>query len=80
MSDSARTKSWLVEPVEPAVSRTIERLGRAPDVAHIAIMPDVHLAAGVSNGVVVATKRLIYPAAVGGDIGCGFLETTNITI
>ncbi|MCO6437449.1 MAG: RtcB family protein [Phycisphaerae bacterium] len=35
-------------------------------------MPDVHLAAGVSNGVVVATNHFVYPAAVGGDIGCGF--------
>jgi len=34
-------------------------------------MPDVHLAREVCVGLVVATKRLIYPAAVGGDIGCG---------
>jgi tRNA-splicing ligase RtcB len=36
-------------------------------------MPDVHLAADVCIGVVVATSRLIYPQAVGGDIGCGML-------
>src|SRR2546425_840829 len=33
-------------------------------------MPDVHLAADVCIGVVVATSHLIYPQAVGGDIGC----------
>jgi tRNA-splicing ligase RtcB len=36
-------------------------------------MPDVHLAADVCIGVVVATSHLIYPQAVGGDIGCGIL-------
>jgi tRNA-splicing ligase RtcB len=36
-------------------------------------MPDVHLAADVCVGVVVATSHLIYPQAVGSDIGCGML-------
>lgn len=72
MTDSAIVKIWTPQPLEPAVRTTIERLARAPDVRHVAVMPDVHLAAGVSNGVAMATKRLIYPAAVGGDIGCGF--------
>jgi tRNA-splicing ligase RtcB len=34
-------------------------------------MPDIHLARDVCIGTVLATTRLIYPAAVGGDIGCG---------
>jgi tRNA-splicing ligase RtcB len=34
-------------------------------------MPDVHLAREVCIGVVVATGQLIYPQAVGNDIGCG---------
>lgn len=72
MAERSVTKMWVAEPPEPAVRQTLERLGRAPDVVHVAVMPDVHLAAGVSNGVVVATERLVYPAAVGGDIGCGF--------
>lgn len=72
MTESPIMKMWVAQPPEPAVRQTLERLARAPDVVHIAVMPDVHLAAGVSNGVVVATQRLIYPAAVGGDIGCGF--------
>lgn len=72
MTERSVMKMWVAEPPEPAVRQTLERLGRSPDVVHIAVMPDVHLAASVSNGVAVATERLIYPAAVGGDIGCGF--------
>jgi tRNA-splicing ligase RtcB len=55
------------------VSEAIERLRRAPDVQRIAVMPDVHLSTDVCIGVVVATSSLIYPQAVGGDIGCGML-------
>jgi tRNA-splicing ligase RtcB len=59
--------------MEHAVSEAIERLRRAPDVQQVAVMPDVHLSADVCIGVVVATSHLIYPQAVGGDIGCGML-------
>jgi tRNA-splicing ligase RtcB len=55
------------------VSEAIERLRRAPDIQQIAVMPDVHLAADVCIGVVLATSHWIYPQAVGGDIGCGML-------
>ncbi len=72
MPDPVTPKMWLANQPEPAVRQTIDRLCRAPDVTHVAVMPDLHLAAGVSNGVAVATERLIYPAAVGGDIGCGY--------
>lgn len=65
--------SWLIEPLEPRVAESIARLRRAPDVRRMAIMPDVHLANDVCVGVVLATSRLIYPQAVGGDIGCGIL-------
>src|SRR5262249_30362467 len=58
-------------PLDHDVSEAIERLRRAPDVQQIAVMPDVHLSADVCIGVVVATSSLIYPQAVGGDIGCG---------
>jgi len=59
--------------MEQDVSRAIEQLRRWPDVQQIAVMPDVHLSADVCIGVVVATSHLIYPQAVGGDIGCGML-------
>src|SRR5579872_7093508 len=75
MSDSstAPLRSWLAAPLDRDVSEALERLRRAPDVQHVAVMPDVHLAAEVCIGVVVATSHLIYPQAVGGDIGCGML-------
>jgi len=69
----ASIRTWLAAPMNQDVSQAIERLRRAPDVQQIAVMPDVHLAADVCIGVVVATSRLIYPQAVGGDIGCGML-------
>ena len=69
----APIRTWLAEPLSHDVSEAIERLRRAPDVEQIAVMPDVHLAADVCVGVVVATSHLIYPQAVGGDIGCGML-------
>jgi tRNA-splicing ligase RtcB len=69
----ARLESWLIEPMRRDVAEAVERLRRAPDVQHVAVMPDVHLATDVCIGVAVATSRLIYPQAVGGDIGCGML-------
>jgi tRNA-splicing ligase RtcB len=63
--------TWLAEPLPADVAAALERLARADDVRRIAVMPDVHLAGDVCIGTVVATTRLIYPAAVGGDIGCG---------
>lgn len=69
----APIRTWLAEPMNHDVSEAIDRLRRGPDVQQIAVMPDVHLAADVCIGVVVATSHLIYPQAVGGDIGCGML-------
>lgn len=69
----APMQSWLVAPMDEAVSNAIRRLRRAPDVQHVAVMPDVHLAEDVCVGVAIATSELLYPQAVGGDIGCGML-------
>lgn len=70
---AATLKTWLAEPMTHEVKLAVERLRRAEDVVHVAVMPDVHLAAGVCVGNVVATTRLIYPQAVGSDIGCGMM-------
>jgi tRNA-splicing ligase RtcB len=67
----ASMRAWLAAPLDREVSEAIERLRRAPGVEQIAVMPDVHLSADVCIGVAVATSHLIYPQAVGGDIGCG---------
>lgn len=66
-----RIERWLCEPLPKDVAQSIERLASAEDVQHVAVMPDVHLSGDVCVGLAVATSRLIYPAAVGGDIGCG---------
>ncbi len=69
----APMQSWLVAPMDDEVSKAVRRLRRAPDVRRVAVMPDVHLAEDVCVGIAVATSDLLYPQAVGGDIGCGML-------
>jgi len=64
---------WVAESLETAVAKALEWIRRLDDVQHVAVMPDVHLAADVCVGTVMATETLLYPAAVGGDIGCGML-------
>ena len=71
ISTGVRIDQWLCEPLPKDVAQSIERLSKADDVVRIAVMPDVHLSGDVCVGLAVATRRLIYPAAVGGDIGCG---------
>jgi tRNA-splicing ligase RtcB len=69
----APVKTWLAMPMEESARLAIERFRRAEDVVRIAVMPDVHLAGDVCVGTVTATRRLVYPSAVGGDIGCGMV-------
>lgn len=73
MNEPAPMRTWLAEPLETPVAKALERIRRFDDVRHVAVMPDVHLAKDVCVGTVIATKTLLYPAAVGGDIGCGML-------
>lgn len=73
MNDPTPMNAWLIEPLPPDVTAVIDRLRCADDVQRLAIMPDVHLARDVCVGTVLATSRLLYPGAVGGDIGCGML-------
>ncbi len=69
----ATYQKWISETLDERVSQQIERLRHAKDVKHVRIMPDVHLANDVCIGCVLATDRLLYPAAIGSDIGCGML-------
>ncbi|MDB5297379.1 MAG: hypothetical protein JWO31_3362 [Phycisphaerales bacterium] len=66
-------RRWLAGPLPPGAAAVLDRLARADDVRRIAVLPDVHVAADVCVGTVLATAGSIYPAAVGGDIGCGML-------
>jgi tRNA-splicing ligase RtcB len=71
--DPAPVKSWLAMSMEDSAAKAIERVRRAEDVAYVAVLPDVHLAVDVCVGTATATRRLLYPSAVSGDIGCGML-------
>ena len=64
-------RRWLAGPLPKDVEAALLKARRLPDVAYVAVMPDVHLAREVCVGTVLATTRTVYPAAVGGDIGCG---------
>lgn len=67
----ANVRLWLAEPLPADVAQSILQLASTDDVQHVAVMPDVHLAHDVCVGVAMATRSLIYPSAVGSDIGCG---------
>jgi tRNA-splicing ligase RtcB len=67
----AAVRYWVERPLSHDVEATIRRLAHGDGVRHVAVMPDVHLAADVCVGMVVATANALYPNAVGGDIGCG---------
>lgn len=65
-------RQWLVEArVSAKVQENLDRLARSEDVRHVVVLPDIHLGYQINNGCVVATVDLVYPQAVGGDIGCG---------
>ena len=74
MSKTVAIKKWVGHKLDAAIDRRLQRLVVANDVTEVCVMPDVHLAGDVCNGVVVATKQLIYPQCIGGDIGCGYLS------
>ena len=68
---TAAVRTWLCDRPDDTLSRQIERVARQSDVTAVAVMPDVHQGRDVPNGVVVATRRIVYPDLVGADIGCG---------
>lgn len=67
----AHMQSWLSEPLPKNVEQALDRLCRSYDVQYVAVMPDVHLSEDICIGTVLATTHVLYPDAVGGDIGCG---------
>lgn len=67
----APTRSWASERLSDDIRRSLDRLARSDDVRRIAVMPDVHLGRPVCVGTAFATSELVYPDAIGGDIGCG---------
>jgi tRNA-splicing ligase RtcB (3'-phosphate/5'-hydroxy nucleic acid ligase) len=58
--------------LDAAALRQLTLIASQPYVVdHVAAMPDVHVAEGVSVGTVFATLDTLVPAALGGDLGCG---------
>ncbi len=56
----------------PLAERQLLQLARQPWVVHrVAAMPDAHVSEGVAVGTVFATRDVIVPGALGGDLGCG---------
>ena len=70
----ASYRHWLSEKLSPELDKQTKRLLHAKGVKHVRLMADAHLANDVCVGCVLATEKLIYPAAIGGDIGCGMLS------
>lgn len=69
----ATLRHWVSERMDDALLNQVNRLRHLKDVKHVRLMADAHLTNDVCVGCVLATKSLIYPAAIGGDIGCGML-------
>lgn len=68
-----RIRQWLVEArLPPLVQKNVERIAGSDDVRQIIVLPDIHLGRDFNNGCAIATRNLVYPQAVGSDIGCGF--------
>ncbi len=65
------TRIWTADPPGNDIVKSLRRIANSDDVRYQAVMPDVHLAHDVCVGTAVATSELLYPAAIGGDIGCG---------
>lgn len=53
------------------IARRVERVRAMPGVAAMALLPDAHLAGDFCVGLAIATDDVVYPEAVGSDIGCG---------
>lgn len=69
--EEATLRLWTADPLDREVERRLQRLGESEGVSRVAVMPDVHVAGEFCIGTVVASSGRVYPAAVGGDIGCG---------
>ncbi len=57
--------------VEQKALEQLYNVTTVPQVAGVAVMPDVHVGIGATVGSVIAMRDAVCPAAVGVDIGCG---------
>jgi tRNA-splicing ligase RtcB len=68
------------DTVEPQALQQLYHVTTIPQVAGVAVMPDVHCGIGATVGSVIALREAVCPAAVGVDIGCGMTAVrTSLT-
>ena len=66
--------------IEPQALQQLYNVSTVPQVAGVAVMPDVHVGIGATVGSVIAMRGAVCPAAVGVDIGCGMTAVrTSLT-
>jgi tRNA-splicing ligase RtcB len=66
--------------VEPQALQQLYNVSTLPQIAGVAVMPDVHVGIGATVGSVIAMRGAVCPAAVGVDIGCGMTAVrTSLT-
>jgi len=66
--------------VEPQALQQLYNVSTIPQIAGVAVMPDVHVGIGATVGSVIAMRGAVCPAAVGVDIGCGMTAVrTSLT-
>ncbi len=66
--------------VGPQALRQLFNVTTVPQIAGVAVMPDVHVGIGATVGSVIAMRDAVCPAAVGVDIGCGMTAVrTSLT-
>lgn len=72
--------NWALD-LDDKAREQAEMLACLPYVYHhVALMPDAHAGIGMPVGGVMATDRVVVPAAVGVDIGCGMISyRTNLS-
>lgn len=71
--EGARPVKIWTDDIEAEALQQAKNLARLPFIAGngVALMPDVHAGKGSTVGTVIATDKVIIPATVGVDIGCG---------
>ncbi len=60
-------------PIDEQTIQQAKTYCSMPFVTHASLMPDAHYGKGSTVGSVVATQKVIIPAMVGVDIGCGMM-------
>lgn len=71
LAQDERVAMWLADSLEATTARALLRLQSLADLRRMAVMPDVHPSSDVCVGCVLGTESVVYPQAIGGDIGCG---------